>query len=112
MGDSELVIKKITKECKCVKENLIMYFLIANRLLRRFEVVSIKHIPRLKNQEANDLAQIAYGYKILKEKLEDAIEVRGRVMSTKFSPTDLEATKLGYADTENFEILVIDSFDI
>lgn len=72
MGDSELVINQITKEYKCVKENLIMYFVIANRLLRRFEMVSIKHIPKLKNQEANDLAQIASGYKILKEKLEDA----------------------------------------
>ena len=34
MGDSELVIKQITKEYKCVKENLIMYFVIANRLLK------------------------------------------------------------------------------
>lgn len=32
MGDSELVIKKITKEYKCVKENLIMYFVIAKIL--------------------------------------------------------------------------------
>lgn len=33
MGDSKLVIKQITKEYKCVKENLIMYFVVANRLL-------------------------------------------------------------------------------
>lgn len=33
MGDYELIIKKITKEYKCVKENLIMYFVIANGLL-------------------------------------------------------------------------------
>lgn len=38
-------------------------------------MVSIKHIPRHKNQEENDLAQIASGYKISKEKLKDAIEV-------------------------------------
>lgn len=38
-------------------------------------MVSIKHVPRLKNQEQIDLAQIDYGYKISKEKLEDAIEV-------------------------------------
>ncbi|XP_050918885.1 uncharacterized protein LOC127136365 [Lathyrus oleraceus] len=58
MGDSKLVIKQITKEYKCVKENLIMYFVIANRLLQRFEMISIRHIPRLKNQEANDLAKL------------------------------------------------------
>lgn len=31
MGDSELVIKQVSKEYKCVKENLIMYFVIAIR---------------------------------------------------------------------------------
>ena len=86
-----------------------MYFVIANRLLKKFEVINIRHIPRLENQVANDLAQIASGYKISKEKLQQAIEVRGRVVSTKMSPTDLETTKLGYADQENFVISFIDS---
>lgn len=62
--DSELVVMQITKEYKCVKENLIMYFVIANRLLQKFEFVNIIDIPQLKNQEANDLTQIAYGYKV------------------------------------------------
>ena len=70
-GDSELVVKQITKEYECVKENLIMYFCVANRLLRKFEYVNIKHAPRLKNQEANDFSQIPSGYKVSKEKLED-----------------------------------------
>lgn len=64
LGGSELVIKQITKEYKCVKENIIIYFILANRLLRRFEMVSIRHIPRLESQVANDLTQIASGYKI------------------------------------------------
>lgn len=110
MGDSELVIKQITKEYKCVKENLIMYFVISNRLLGKFEIVSIRHIPRLENQEANNLAQIASGYTISKEKLQEAIEVRGRIASTRLTPCDLESTKLGYMDEEIFEILAIDSF--
>ena len=54
--------------------------MIANRLLQKFEYVDIKHIPRLKNQEANDLAQIALGYKVSKERLEDLIEARGKVL--------------------------------
>ena len=86
-----------------------MYFVIANILLRKFDYMNIRHIPRLKNQEADDLAQIASGYKVSKEKLEDLIEVRGRVMTTKLSPSGLEMTKLGYADGENFEILAIDN---
>lgn len=54
------------------------------------------------------MAQIAYGYKISKEKLQDAVEFRGRVMSTGLSSIDLETTKLGYTDEESFEILAID----
>lgn len=37
------------------------------------------------------------------------IEVRGKVMATRLTPTNLEATKLGYANDENFEILVINN---
>ncbi|XP_050890001.1 uncharacterized protein LOC127095338 [Lathyrus oleraceus] len=75
MGDSELVIRQIIKEYICVKEKLIMYFVIASRLL---------------------------------QKLQDVIEVRGRVVSTRLSPSYLEETKLGYVDEESFEILAID----
>ena len=51
-GDSELVVKQLTKEYKCVSENLLSYFVSANSLLRIFESVSFQHV-------ANDLAQVA-----------------------------------------------------
>jgi len=60
-GDSELVLKQLTKQYKCAKENLIMYFIAANALIKRFTHVKIQHIPRIENQESNDLAQIASG---------------------------------------------------
>lgn len=88
-GDSELVIKKITKEYKCIKENLMFYFVVANILLRKLEYVYIKHIPRLKNQKSNDLAQISSRYKVSKEKFEELIEIRGKKLATKISPSDL-----------------------
>ena len=86
-----------------------MYFVIANRLLKKFEYVDIKHIPIIDNQEANDLAQIASGYKTSKEKLQYLIETRGGIMATKLSPLDLENSKLGYADQKEFEVLNIDT---
>ena len=86
-----------------------MYFVIARHLLKNFEVVNIRHIPRLENQVANHLAQIASGYKVSKEKLQQEIEVRGRVASTKLSPIDLEITTLRNTDHENFEISFIDN---
>ena len=49
-GDSELVIKQLTKEYKCVKENLIIYFATATALLKRFNRENIQHVPRIENQ--------------------------------------------------------------
>ncbi|XP_050877174.1 uncharacterized protein LOC127080931 [Lathyrus oleraceus] len=109
MEDLELVIKQITKEYRYVKENLIMYFIISSRLLKRFKMVYIRHIPQIENMIANDLAQIASGYKILKEKLHKVIELRGKVVATRLTPFDLEKTRLGCVDEGNFEILAIDS---
>ena len=71
--------------------------------------MGIKHIPRVKNQEANDLAQIASGYKVSTESLKDLIEVRGKEMAAKLSPYDLENSKLGYTNKEEFEVLVINT---
>lgn len=47
-GESELVIKHITREYRCIKENLIVYFVIATRLIKSFDFVDIWYIPRLK----------------------------------------------------------------
>lgn len=57
----------------------------------------------------NNLPQIASGYKISKEKLQKAIEVRGNFMSTILAPSDLEKKNLRYDDKENFEILAIEN---
>ncbi|XP_058769366.1 uncharacterized protein LOC131643230 [Vicia villosa] len=86
-----------------------MYFILANRLLKRFEYVDIKHVPRLRNQEAYDLAQITSRYKVSKEKLEGLIEVKGKALDTRLSPSNLEITRLGYANEKEFEVLAIDT---
>ncbi|XP_050902196.1 uncharacterized protein LOC127112046 [Lathyrus oleraceus] len=88
---------------KCLGENE------AYLALTRKPLKDIKHVPRIKNQEANDLAQITSGYRISKEKLEELVEVRGKAMAARLSPTDLESTQLGYANKEEFEVLTIDN---
>lgn len=55
-GDSELVVKQITREYKCIKGSLLKYFMTATQLLEQFGVTNITHIPRNENQEANELA--------------------------------------------------------
>jgi hypothetical protein len=42
--------------------------------------VDIEHVSRLENQEANDLAQIASGYKMSKEKLTQLIEIKEKLV--------------------------------
>jgi len=48
-----------------------MYYTAANALLKRFTHIEIQHVPRMENQEANDLAQTASGYKISKERMQE-----------------------------------------
>lgn len=68
-------MKQITKEYRFIKENLIIYFVIVNRLIKCFNFMDIQHIPRHENSEENELAQIASGYKVPNETLVDLIEV-------------------------------------
>ncbi|CAJ2628893.1 unnamed protein product [Trifolium pratense] len=103
-GDSELVLKQLTKEYKCIKEHLIRYFVIANALLKRFDSIDIEHVPRIENQEANDLAQIAYGYKVSKEKLEQLVEIKDKLISQEPMHLELSTPKLGGAHMSHSEI--------
>ncbi|XP_045810928.1 uncharacterized protein LOC123905369 [Trifolium pratense] len=108
-GDSELVLKQLTKEYKCIKEHLIRYFVIANTLLKRFDSIDIEHVPRIENQEANDLAQIASGYKVSKEKLEQLVEIKEKLISKEPMQLELSMPKLVGADTSHKDVNNFDS---
>lgn len=86
-GDSKLIIKQVTHEYKCINGSLLKYFVTATRLLEYFEVADIRHVPRSENQEANELAQVSSGYKMSKSKLQDMIEVQGKMVSS-MPPTE------------------------
>ncbi|XP_050883645.1 uncharacterized protein LOC127086868 [Lathyrus oleraceus] len=75
MGDSELIIKQVTREYKCIKGSMLNIFVTATQLLEHFEVADIRHVPRRENQEANKLTQVASGYNMSKSRLQNMIEV-------------------------------------
>ncbi|GKV01604.1 hypothetical protein SLEP1_g14149 [Rubroshorea leprosula] len=75
VGDSQLVLKQLSGEYKCTSVVLSPYFATAIQLLEEFDDVSLKHIPRNMNIEANELAQIASGVKMPKGILEKVIRV-------------------------------------
>lgn len=58
----------------------MLYFVKANRLLKRLNHVSVDHIPRWQNHEANNLDQIASGYKVLREILEKLVEIKEKLV--------------------------------
>ncbi|GKV43753.1 hypothetical protein SLEP1_g51005 [Rubroshorea leprosula] len=62
--DSQLVLKQLSGEYKCTSLSLAPYFALAVQLLEEFDDVSIRHVPRDQNYEANEMAQIASGLRI------------------------------------------------
>ncbi|KAK2989457.1 hypothetical protein RJ640_023615 [Escallonia rubra] len=64
-GDSQLVIKQLNGEFKCNALGLEMYFSIASYLLTKFDDVTITHVPKIDNGNANVMAQLASGLKVL-----------------------------------------------
>lgn len=62
-GDSQLVINQASGDYKCISPTLILYKNRVEQLLKTFDKVTMKCIPRGLNQRANLMAQIASGYK-------------------------------------------------
>ena len=62
-GDSKLVISQLTEEYKCESELLFPIWMQCHELMSQFRYISFHWIRRTLNSEANDLAQMASGYK-------------------------------------------------
>jgi len=63
IGDSQLVLKQISGEYDCKDDTLRLYLEECDRLSQGFRLMTLKHVPKGQNMEANDLAQAASGYK-------------------------------------------------
>jgi ribonuclease HI len=62
-GDSKLVISQLTDEYKCESESLFPYWMECCELMTKFRYINFNWVPRSQNTKANDLAQMASGYK-------------------------------------------------
>ncbi|KAK2966998.1 hypothetical protein RJ640_003354 [Escallonia rubra] len=63
--DSQLVIKQLPGELRCCAPSLETYFSIASYLLKKFDDVTITHVPILNKGDVNVMAQLASGLSIL-----------------------------------------------
>jgi ribonuclease HI len=61
--DSKLVISQLTEEYRCESEILFPLWVQCQELIAQFRYINFYWIPRARNSEANDLAQLASGYK-------------------------------------------------
>jgi ribonuclease HI len=55
-GDLELVIKQMNGQYECKSEILRNYYEECKEILKKFQLVILRHIPREHNEEANRLA--------------------------------------------------------
>ena len=54
--NSQLVIKQIIVEYRCINTNMAKYLAILARLLHEFDNCIVKHMPMIKNEKVNKLA--------------------------------------------------------
>ena len=57
--DFKLVINQILEQYDVKKEDLVSYCKYAKKLLTNFEAITLEHIPRKENRQANALANLA-----------------------------------------------------
>jgi ribonuclease HI len=70
MGDSLFVINQLAGEYECKNDALMIYNGKCRELMNSFRLVTLKHVSREQNVEANDLAQGASGYKPMVKDIE------------------------------------------
>ena len=58
-GDSKLVINQILEQYDVKKKDLVPYCKYGKKLLANFEVITLEHIPRKENRQADALANLA-----------------------------------------------------
>ncbi|XP_057745163.1 uncharacterized protein LOC130963029 [Arachis stenosperma] len=103
-GDSQLVVRQVSFEYRCVSENLRKYFNVATELLSKFDSVIVRHVPRELNQEANELAQIASRYKIKPSTLEKLVRIKDIFMPLR----EREVLSLEKLDPEDWRVPIVE----
>jgi hypothetical protein len=63
-GDSQLVVQQVLEEYQCFDGTLNSYLEKCWSIIHSFDEFSIRHISRVENHRANNLAQDASGYRI------------------------------------------------
>ncbi|CAN6701177.1 unnamed protein product [Malus baccata var. baccata] len=82
LGDSELVINQLNETFRCMSCTLAPYHMVTSYLTKSFDDVTFKHISRVHNIDADELAQIAFGAQLMGGKSGREIPVLRQAHST------------------------------
>ena len=66
-GDSQLIINQLIGLYECKDDIMRGYYDECQRLLKEFPHISLQHILRAQNQEANRLSQSVLGYRVFQD---------------------------------------------
>ena len=66
-GDSKLIINQVLGQYVIKKEDFIPYCKYAKRLLANFEAITLEHIPRKENRQADALANLVIALALSQE---------------------------------------------
>ena len=67
IGDSQVVLRQLTREYKCNNLLRTPYYTTSTQLLDFFHYVDFEYVPRESKWEADELAQVASGVKMSEE---------------------------------------------
>jgi hypothetical protein len=108
-GDSQLVVQQVLEEYQCFDGTLNSYLEKCWGIIHSFDEFSIRHICRVENHRANNLAQDASGYRIKRGRFhntENLITGAGPILEVADCPSK-DSRPSGVAR----KVLLIDSAD-
>ena len=66
-GDSKLIIAQLAEEYRCESSSLYPLWAQCKELMAKFRYIDLQWVRSSENNEANELAQLASGYKVVDE---------------------------------------------
>jgi ribonuclease HI len=108
-GDSQLVIQQVLGEYQCFDGTLNSYLEKCWDIIHSLDEFSIRHIPRVENHRANNLAQNASGYRIKRGKFHNTEDpITGTRLISQVTDRPSESSGLSGVTRK---VLLIDSTD-
>jgi hypothetical protein len=106
-GDSQLVVQQVLEEYQCFDGTLNNYLEKCWGIVHSFDEFSIRHISRVENHKANNLAQDASGYRI---KLGKFHNIENMITGTGPIPQVVDCPSKGYGPSGvTRKVFLIDS---